>query len=94
MTGHRAAAWLRGLSALLAGGLVALVLALVVAWIVAERTGAPGPGTNTLIWHAAGAVAAVVVQRQADRRPGAAGVLAACGVVVITAVVLAVQWLA
>lgn len=90
MTGRR---WLCGLSGLLAGGLVVLVLALVVAWAVAVGVGAPGPGAGTLVWHGVGAVAAVLVQRQADRRSGAAALLAALAVVAITAVVLAVQWL-
>lgn len=85
---------LRTVSGVLAGGLVALAVGLVVAWVIATRSGMPGPGGQTLAWHAVAAVAAVVAQRRADRRPGAPGVLAALAVVVITVVVLAVQWLA
>jgi hypothetical protein len=92
--GGKAGAWLRGFTGLLAGGLVVLVVALTVAWAVAERFGTPGPGTGTLAWHAGAAVAAVVAQRQADRRPGTPGVLAAVAVLVITGVLLVVQWLA
>jgi hypothetical protein len=92
--GGRAGARLRGLSGVLAGGLVVLVLALVGAWGVAERNGTPGPGVNTLAWHAGAAVVAVLAQRQADRRPDAQGVCAAVAVLVVTAVLLTVQWLA
>ena len=89
----RAGALLRGFSGVLAGGLVVLVLALVGAWVVATQTGAPGPGLNTLVWHSGAAVAAVLVQRQADRRPGVPGVSAALAVLLITTVLLTVQWL-
>ena len=85
---------LRGFTGLLAGGLVVLVVALGVAWVVAERTGAPGPGIATLAWHAGAAIAAVIAQRQADHRAGGPGILAAVAVIVITGVLLATQWLA
>lgn len=91
--GGKAGARLRGFTGLLAGGLVMLVVALLAAWAVAERFGTPGPGTGTLVWHACAAVAAVIAQRQADRRPGMPGVLAAVAVLVVTVVLLAVQWL-
>lgn len=86
-------AWLRGLSGLLAGGLVVLAAVLVVVWVVADRLGQPGPGAGLLAWHGAGAAAAVLAQRVADRRSGTAATLAALAVVTITVVVLAVQWL-
>jgi predicted permease len=89
----KAGARLRGFTGVLAGGLVVLVLALLAAWAVAERVGTPGPGLNTLVWHGAAAVAAVLAQRRADRRRGAPGVWAAVAVLVITAVLLTVQWL-
>lgn len=85
--------WLRGFSGLLAGGMVVLSVALIAAWFVATRMGTAGPGPDTLIWHGAGAVAAVLVQRYADRHAGVAGATAALAVVAITAAVLAVQWL-
>jgi hypothetical protein len=93
-TSRRPSSWPRTLTGLLAGGLVALALALVVAWFVADRIGSPGPGPGTLTWHAVAAVAAVLAQVQADRRGGRPGVLAMSAVVLITVVVLAVQWLA
>jgi hypothetical protein len=83
---------LRGLSGLLAGGLVALLVALGIAWYVADRTGTSGPGVHTLVWHAVAAVAAVVAQRYADRHRGAGGAVAAAAVIVIAAVLLTTQW--
>ena len=85
---------LRGLSGLLAGGLVALALALVVAWFLADQRAVAGPGAATLAGHAAAAVVAVAAQLVCDRRRGTGAALAALAVVLVTAVVLAVQWLA
>lgn len=93
LSGPRRAGWLRGFSGLLAGGLVALTLALFVAWLVASRTGSSGPGISALAWHTVAAVVAVAGQVHADRRPGARGALAAVGVIGVTAAVLAAQWL-
>ncbi|WP_300010046.1 hypothetical protein [Pseudonocardia sp.] len=81
---------LRGLSGVLAGGLVVLALALGLAWVVATRVGSPGPAPWLLAWHALAAVAAVVLQVRADR----AGPAAAVGVLAISAAVLGVLWLA
>ncbi|MDT7555065.1 MAG: hypothetical protein QOI16_3605 [Pseudonocardiales bacterium] len=94
--GHRAprrGGFLRGLSGVLAGGLVALFVALVVAWGVALREGSPGPGAAVLAVHAVGAVVAVAIQRCADRTPGARGVLAALATIVVVAAVLVYEWL-
>ena len=92
--GSRAGAVLRGLSGVLAGGLVVLLLALAGAWAFGRSDGAPGPGLGTLAWHAVAAVAAVIAQVQADRRPGAPGVWAAVAVLMITAALFTFQWLA
>jgi putative effector of murein hydrolase len=94
MTEARSVRLLRGLSGLLAGGLVALVLALVGAWFLAEQLAVPGPTLETIAGHAVAAVVAVLVQRQADRRRDRAAVIAALTVLLVTAVVLTVQWLA
>jgi hypothetical protein len=90
----RAVRLLRGLSGLLAGGLVALALALVGAWFLAEQLGVPGPGIPTIAGHAVAAVVAMLAQFQADRSRGAPASVAALVVVLVTAGVLAVQWLA
>jgi hypothetical protein len=86
----RSRALLRGFTGVLAGGLVVLALALGVAWVVATRTGSPGPAPWFLVWHALAAVAAVALQVRADRRSP----LAALGVLGISAAVLGVLWLA
>jgi hypothetical protein len=84
---------MRGFSGLLAGGLVALAVVLLVAGIVAQQREVPGPGALMIAAHVAAAVAAVLVQRRADRARGPAAAGAALAVVALTAVVLAVQWL-
>ncbi|WP_433292654.1 hypothetical protein ACQPZQ_05480 [Pseudonocardia sp. CA-142604] len=89
----RAGQLLRGLSGLLAGGLVVLAVALGVAWYVADQAGSSGPGAQTLVWHSVAAVAAVLAQRYADRHRDVGGALAACAVIVIAAVLLSVEWL-
>ncbi|TQM38641.1 hypothetical protein [Pseudonocardia cypriaca] len=85
---------LRGFSGVLAGGLVALAVALLVAGIAAQQRAVPGPGIVAIAGHAVAAAVAVLVQRRADRTAGLAAVGAACGVVALTVVVLGVQWLA
>lgn len=85
---------LRGFTGLLAGGLVALVLALGVAWVIAASDNAPGPGIGRMLGHLAAAVVAVAAQRYADRHPDARGVLAALAVLVVTVALLALAWIA
>jgi hypothetical protein len=84
---------LRGFSGVLAGGLVTLAVVLLVAGVVAQQRGVPGPGVPAIAGHAVAAVVAVLVQRRADRMPGAPAAGAALGVMALTVVVLAVQWL-
>lgn len=84
---------LRGLSGLLAGGLVVLALVLVGAAVVGGRAGTPGPGIETLVAHVGAAVAAVAVQVYADRHDGPRGSFAAVLVVVMAGVLLVVEWL-
>jgi hypothetical protein len=91
--GGRGIRLLRGFSGVLAGGLVALALALLVAGIVARQHTVPGPGAVPIAGHVVAAAVAVLVQRRADRTTGAAAAGAALGVVALTAVVLGVQWL-
>jgi hypothetical protein len=84
---------LRSVSGVLAAGMVALVLGLVVAYVVALREGSPGPGAAALLVHAATAVVAVAAQVFADRTPGPRGALVATGVIVLVGAVLTVEWL-
>lgn len=89
----RPAVALRGLTGLLAGGLVVLVVALVTMGVVAGREHAPGPGAVTIGWHVLAAVVAVGLQWFADRTRGVRGV-AACGVVVVITVAVLATWIA
>ncbi|MHA6620071.1 hypothetical protein [Pseudonocardia sp. DLS-67] len=89
----RAIRLLRGFSGVLAGGIVALAVALLVAGIVAQQRLMPGPGAVSIGGHVVAAVAAVLLQRRADRTAGPRAAGWALAVVVLTAVVLAVQWL-
>jgi hypothetical protein len=84
---------LRGLSGVLAAGMAALVVGLVVAWVVALQEGSPGPGAATLLVHAATAVVAVLAQVYSDRTAGPWGALASAGVIVTVGAVLIVEWL-
>jgi hypothetical protein len=84
---------LRGLSGVLAAGMVALVAVLTVAWVVALQEGSPGPGAGTMLVHAVTAGAAVLAQRYADRTTGRPGALIALGVIVTVGAVLTVEWL-
>lgn len=84
---------LRSLGGVLAGGMVVLALVLVGAAFVAGDRGMPGPGAGTIAVHVLAAVAAVALQRWSDRRDGPAGTAGAGGVVVLTGLVLAGQWL-
>jgi hypothetical protein len=85
---------LRVVSGVLAGGLVALALALVVAALLARRAGTPGPGASTLVWHAAAAVTAIAAQSFADRRGDRAGTVASLVVLAVTAAAVGALWLA
>ncbi|MDN5859317.1 MAG: hypothetical protein L0H84_11915, partial [Pseudonocardia sp.] len=84
---------LRTVTGLLAGGLVALVVALGIAWVVAARVNVPGPGTGRIVLHLVAAAAAVAAQRYADRHPDVGGVAAALAVLVVAATLLAVAWI-
>jgi hypothetical protein len=80
----------RGISGVLAGGLVALFVVLLVGWAVTTRTGSPGPGLAMLVGHGLAAVAAVVLQVLADRRRR---VLAPFVVIAVAVAVLCGYWL-
>lgn len=91
--GRRVTSGLRALTGVLAGGLVALAIALVAAWFVADTIGSPGPSPAVLVGHGLAAVAAVAAQVLADRRTGPPAALAMTSVVVISVVVLVGRWL-
>jgi hypothetical protein len=82
----------RGLSGLLAGGLVMLAIVVCVAQWLAGTSGRPGPGMSAVVGHVIGALVAVVLQRVADRSRGLLAALACGSVLVIAVVVLWFGW--
>lgn len=90
---RRSSRLLRGVSGVLAGGMVGLFLALLGGWAFTTRTGSPGPGTGMLVAHGLAAAAAVGAQIVADRRVDRAGTFAALGVIVLVVAMLAGFWL-
>jgi hypothetical protein len=84
---------LRGLSGVLAGGLVALTLVLLAGWFYADRLGLPGPDRGVVVGHVVAAVVVVVAQVWVDRRPDRTGTLAAAALAALVVAGLAFAWL-
>ena len=82
----------RGLSGVLAGGLVALAIVMCLAEWWAGNSGLPGPGPAAVAGHVVAALAAVVLQLAAERSHGRAAVLASWSVLVLAAAVLWFGW--
>jgi hypothetical protein len=83
---------LRGLSGVLAGGLVALAITVCVAQWLASMSGRPGPGMATVLCHVLAAPSAVVLQLAAERAPSRGAALASWAVLVLAAGVLWFGW--
>lgn len=83
---------LRGLSGLVAGGLIVLTGVVLASAIIGARRDVPGPGAESLIWHLGITAVAVTAQVWADRRRGAATVPAALVVLGGAGVLLWTQW--
>ncbi|MGW5573123.1 hypothetical protein ACWEVD_18165 [Nocardia thailandica] len=83
---------LRGLSGLVAGGLIVLTAVVVTVAVVGARNEFPGPGAESLAWHLGITLVAVVAQVWADRRRGAATVPAALVVFAGAGLLLWTQW--
>ncbi|OLT48203.1 hypothetical protein BJF85_13265 [Saccharomonospora sp. CUA-673] len=80
----------RGLTGSVAVGLAALAAVVAVASVVSDEG---GPGAASVIWHAVGAVSALVVQAVlVDRRRGGAAGIAGLGVLAIAGTVLWTCW--
>lgn len=82
----------RGLSGVLAGGLVALAIVMCLAQWLAGNSGSPGPGAVVVVGHLLAALAAVVLQVAAERSGGRTAVLASWSVLVLAAAVLWFGW--
>jgi hypothetical protein len=82
----------RGLSGVLAGGLVALAAVVCAAQWLAGTSGRPGPGMAAVVDHVLAALVAVVLQLAADRTRGHTATLASWSVLLIAAGVLWFGW--
>lgn len=82
----------RGLSGALAGGLVALAIAVCLAQWLAAGSDRPGPGMAAVAGHMVAAVTAVMLQVVAERSRGYPAALAAWSILLVTAAVLWLGW--
>lgn len=82
----------RGLSGVLAGGLVALTIVVCLAQWLAATSGVPGPGAAAVVGHLMAAVVAVGLQLAAERSHGRTATLASCSVLLLAAAVLWFGW--
>lgn len=82
----------RGISGIVAGGVVALALLVVAVGLVGWVRDFPGPGGAAMVWHIAAAAVVLFAQRRVDRGRGAAGVGAAVLVVGVAVALLWTQW--
>ncbi|WP_410675188.1 hypothetical protein [Amycolatopsis sp. cmx-4-68] len=85
--------WWRGFTGSLAAGLAVLAIGVLVVAGIDLYTGAPGPGAALLIGHPVAAVLALLAQRVADRRTGAAAAGGGVAVVLFVASALTLFWL-
>ena len=86
---------LRGISGVVAAGVVVLGVVVVLAAVLAARRSVQGPGTAEVVAHVVAAVVVVVAQRSADRQHrGPKVVLDLIVVLVVGAALLWTQWLA
>ncbi|MCL2533139.1 MAG: hypothetical protein FWE39_03145 [Nocardiaceae bacterium] len=91
-TGSWAVRALRGLSGVVAGGVVVLTAVVVgVAYLASDRD-FPGPGRESVAAHVLSSVLVVVAQVVADRRRGVPAAVASAAVLVITGLLLWTQW--
>jgi hypothetical protein len=80
------------LTGILAGGLVALAVAMIAAQVFSWAHGQPGPSVLVVLAHLLGAVLAVLAQRSADRLDGGRRLLAAWTVVAVFVLILSLLW--
>ncbi|MDO3645363.1 hypothetical protein [Nocardia mangyaensis] len=82
----------RGISGIVAGGVVVLVCVVIGAAVMGARRDFPGPGAESLTWHVLAALVVVAAQIMADRRHGFAALSGSAIVLVTTGVLLWTQW--
>jgi len=82
----------RALSGTVAAGTVLLALVVIGAAFLGAQRGFPGPGGESVIWHMAVAVLAIVAQLFSDQRRGMAVVSGAAVVFLATGILIWTQW--
>ncbi|MFC9996759.1 hypothetical protein [Nocardia sp. NPDC127526] len=82
----------RGVSGVVAGGVVVLAATVIGAEIIGIRRGFPGPGWDTVAWHTGAALAVSAAQIFADRRRGFASFSGSMVVFLIAGYLLWAQW--
>lgn len=82
----------RGISGIVAGGVVVLLCVVIGAAVMGARRDFPGPGAESLSWHVVAALVVVAAQLVADRRHGFAALTGSVIVLVTTGVLLWTQW--
>lgn len=82
----------RGLSGVLAGGLVALAVTVCLVQWWASTSGDPGPGRAAVAGHILAALSAVVLQLIVERSPGRVATVAAWCIVTLAVAVLWFGW--
>ncbi|MFI9636425.1 hypothetical protein ACIHAX_27405 [Nocardia sp. NPDC051929] len=83
---------MRGLSGVVAGGVVVGMLVVVGAAVIAQRRGFPGPGAESVAWHVAAAVVALAAQIYSDRHRGSAAFTGSMIVFLAAGLLLWTQW--
>ncbi|WP_278263250.1 hypothetical protein [Nocardia sp. AG03] len=83
---------IRGISGIVAGGVVVLLCVVAGAAVMGARRDFPGPGVESLGWHVVAAVVVVGAQLVADRGRGLAALSGSAIVLVTAGVLLWTQW--
>ncbi len=82
----------RGLSGMVAGGILVLAATVATTAIIGARRGFPGPGWTAVTWHVAAAAGVLAAQIYADRHRGFAAFFGCSVVFSVAGYLLWVQW--
>lgn len=83
---------IRGISGLVAAGVVLLALVVISAAYLGSQRDFPGPGSASVTWHIVVAVGAVAAQAVSDRKRGPVAFAGSVAVVSAAGLLLWTQW--
>lgn len=83
---------IRGVSGLVAAGVVLLALVVVCATYLGSQRDFPGPGSASVTWHIAAAACAIVAQVVSDRKRGPVAFAGSTAVIGAAGLLLWTQW--